>query len=209
MRTRVKICGITRPDDGREAAALGADAIGLVFCAASPRNIDIATAERIIGALPPLVSVVALFMDAEAAEVERVVAALPVDLLQFHGSEAPEFCGRFGRRYLKALAMAEGSDAPGQQAARYPDAAGFLLDSHAAGGQGGSGHTFDWSRIPRDFARPFLLAGGLNPDNVAAAVRQCRPYGVDVSSGVEASKGIKDVARMAAFINEVRRVENE
>lgn len=209
MRTRIKICGITRPDDGRRAAELGADAVGLVFCAASPRNLDLASAARIIGSLPPLVTVVALFMDPLRADVAAVVSELPIDLLQFHGSEPPEFCRGFGRRYIKALAMGADAADPRQQAHEYPDAAGFLLDSHAVGGQGGSGQTFDWSRVPQDFARPFLLAGGLGPDNVAAAVRQCRPYGVDVSSGVEAAKGIKDAGKMAAFINEVRRVERE
>lgn len=209
MRIRVKICGITRPEDGRQAAEFGADAIGLVFCARSPRNVDIAAAERIIDALPPLVSVVALFLNPRAADVERVLAALPVDLLQFHGLEPPEFCRRFGRRYLKALSMDAGSDGPRQQIGQYPDAAGFLLDAHPAGELGGRGEAFDWSRIPPDLTKPFLLAGGLNPDNVAAAVRGCRPYGVDVSSGVEAAKGVKDAARMAAFINEVRRVESD
>lgn len=209
MSTRIKICGVTRPEDGRCAAELGADAVGLVFFAGSSRNVDIATAERIIAALPPLVVVVALFQDPAAVDVERVVAELPVDLLQFHGSEEAEFCRRFGRRYLKALAMAGGHDAAQAQAQRYPDAAGFLLDSHAVGQQGGSGQVFDWSQIPTDLAKPFLLAGGLHPDNVAEAIRQHRPYGVDVSSGVEASKGIKDAAKMAAFISEVKRVESE
>lgn len=209
MRTRVKICGITRPEDGQRAAALGADAVGLVFFAGSPRHVSIDTAASVIAALPPLVAVVALFQDPAAAEVEQVLAKLPVDLLQFHGSESPEFCRAFGRRYLKALAMGEGSLDPVLQARQYPDAAGYLLDSHAAGQQGGSGRTFDWSRIPANLARPILLAGGLHAGNVAAAIRQYRPYGVDVSSGVEAGKGIKDAAKMAAFINEVRRVESE
>lgn len=208
LRTRVKICGITRPEDGRQAAVLGADAIGLVFVPASTRYVELDTAAEIIAALPPLVGVVALFLDPQPAEVERVVRRLPVDLLQFHGSESPEFCRAFGRRYLKALAMSEGSADPISQARRYPDAAGFLLDSHAPGELGGSGRAFDWSRVP-ELPRPLVLAGGLNPDNVAAAIRRCRPYGVDVSSGVEAGKGIKDADRMAAFLNEVRRVDSE
>lgn len=165
MRTRVKICGITRPEDGRQAALLGADAIGLVFVPASARHVELDAAAEIIAALPPLVSVVALFLDPQPAEVEQVVARLPVDLLQFHGSEPPEFCRAFGR-------------------------------------------AFDWSRVP-ELPRPLVLAGGLGPDNVAAAIRRCRPYGVDVSSGVEAGKGIKDAGRMAAFLNEVRRVDSE
>jgi phosphoribosylanthranilate isomerase len=209
LSTRIKICGVTRPEDGRCAAELGADAIGLVFFAGSPRHVDLDTAGRIIAALPPLAVVVALFQNPTAAEVERVVAELPVDLLQFHGSEPPEFCRSFGRRYLKALAMAEGRSQAQAQARRYPDAAGYLLDSHATGQQGGSGQVFDWSQIPASLSRPFLLAGGLHPENVADAIRQHRPYGVDVSSGVEAGKGIKDAVKMAAFISEVKRVENE
>lgn len=208
MRTRVKICGITRPEDGRQAAALGADAIGMVFLPGSPRHVSLEAAAEIVAALPPLVTVVALFMDPSQDEVEQVLAALPIDLLQFHGSEPPEFCRAFRRRYMKALAMADGGAAAAAQAKRYPDAAAYLLDSHAAGQQGGSGQTFDWNQIPRNLERPLLLAGGLHADNVAAAIAQHRPYGVDVSSGVEASRGIKDAARMAAFINEVRRVES-
>lgn len=209
MSTRIKICGVTRPDDGLCAAELGADAIGLVFFAGSPRHVDLDTASRIIAVLPPLTTVVALFQDPTAAAVEQVVAELPVDLLQFHGGESPEFCRRFGRRYLKALAMAGGRAAAQAQARQYPDAAGFLLDSHAVGQQGGSGQVFDWSQIPADLNRPYLLAGGLSPDNVADAIRQHRPYGVDVSSGVEAARGIKDAVKMAAFISEVKRVESE
>jgi len=209
VRVRIKICGITRPADGQQAAALGADAIGLVFVPGTPRHVELATATEIIAALPPLVTVVALFLDPTRAEVERVLAALPIDLLQFHGNEPPEFCRSFGRRYMKALGMADGAEAAAAQARRYSDAAAFLLDSHATGQRGGSGQTFDWQRIPRDLERPFLLAGGLHAGNVAEAIRQCRPYGVDVSSGVEAAKGIKDAERMAAFISEVRRVESE
>lgn len=209
MSTRIKICGVTRPEDGLCAAELGADAIGLVFVAGSPRYIDLDTASRIIAVLPPLTTVVALFQDPTAAVVEQVVAELPVDLLQFHGSESPEFCRRFGRRYLKALAMAGGQSAAQAQARQYPEATGFLLDSHAVGQQGGSGQVFDWSQIPSDLNRPYLLAGGLNPDNVADAIRQHRPYGVDVSSGVETARGIKDAVKMAAFISEVKRVESE
>jgi len=206
VRTRIKICGITRPEDGAYAAAAGADAIGLVFCAASPRCVSPAQAREIVAALPPLVTVVALFLDPQPHEVEQVLASVPVDLLQFHGAEPPEFCRRFQRRYLKALPMGGGAD-PLALAAQYPDAAGFLLDSHAQGGIGGTGTTFDWSTIPSTLPRPFLLAGGLHPGNVAEAVRTCRPYGVDVSSGVESAKGIKDSAKVAAFIDEVRRVQ--
>lgn len=206
VRTRVKICGITRPEDAIAAAAAGADAIGLVFCAASPRHIAPERAREIVAALPPLVSTVALFLDPARDEVARVLDAVEVDLLQFHGRESPEFCESFGRRYLKALGMGGGSDTAADAAA-HPHATGFLLDSHVPGAQGGSGETFDWSRIPV-LPKPYLLAGGLSPANVAEAVRRCRPYGVDVSSGVESAKGIKDAAKIAAFIDEVNRVQD-
>lgn len=188
------------------AAQAGADAIGLVFCAVSPRCVMVGQAREIVAALPPLVSVVALFLDPSREEVERVLAEVPVDLLQFHGDESPAFCRGFGRRYMKSLPMGGGAE-PLALAAEYPDAAAFLLDSHAKGGVGGTGATFDWSTIPSALPRPYLLAGGLHPGNVAEAVRACRPYGVDVSSGVESAKGIKDPAKVAAFINEVRRVQ--
>ncbi len=205
MRTRIKICGITRPSDGVAAVELGADALGLVFCETSPRFVTPEQAEEIVAALPPLVSVVALFVNAPASDVERVLARVPVDLLQFHGDEAPEYCSSFGRRYIKALPMGGGVE-PTAYARRYADAAAFLLDSHALGGLGGSGSRFDWSRIPSGLGKPLILAGGLDASNVAEAIEQCRPYGVDVSSGVEAAKGVKDVARMEAFIKEVMRV---
>lgn len=208
MRTRIKICGITRPEDGVEAARLGADAIGLVFYRGSPRHLDLAAAERILAALPPLVSAVALFLNPTRDEVERVLAQLPVDLLQFHGTEAAEFCAGFARPYLKALSMSGGAD-PSAQARAHVAARGFLLDSNAPGQRGGRGEAFDWETIPRGLAKPYLLAGGLDPSNVAEAVRRYRPYGVDVSSGVEASKGIKDAGKMAAFINEVHRVRQD
>lgn len=208
MRTRVKICGITSPEDGRAAVDAGADAIGLVFCASSPRNLALAQAAAIISALPPLVSVVALFQDAQPEQVATVLSSLPVDLLQFHGQEPPEFCGAFERRYIKALPMGGGVE-PVAYARRYPDAAAFLLDSHALGGSGGTGSPFDWRRVPGGLDKPLIVAGGLNAGNVAEAVRVCRPYAVDVSSGVEAAKGIKDRAKMAAFINEVHRAERE
>lgn len=208
MRTRVKICGITRPEDGLRAAELGADAIGLVFCELSPRNIDVTVGERVLAALPPLVTSVALFMDPSRALVESVLARLPVQLLQFHGGETPEFCAGFGLPYLKALAMGGGQD-PRALADRHPRAAGFLLDSHAPGQRGGTGEAFDWDAVPPSLPRPYLLAGGLHPGNVATAIRACRPYGVDVSSGVESARGIKDHAKLAAFFNEVNRVGND
>ncbi len=198
MRTRVKICGITRVEDGLAAAAAGADAIGLVF-AESPRRVTADQAGAIVAALPPFLKVVGLFVDAPAATVREVLGRVPLDLLQFHGRETPDQCRGFGRPYIKALAMQDGVDVA-DVASRYADAAGLLLDAFHPQLAGGSGRGFDWARVPRDLGRPVILAGGLTPENVAAAVRTVRPYAVDVSSGVESSKGIKDAAKIAAFI---------
>ncbi|MBI3772137.1 MAG: phosphoribosylanthranilate isomerase [Gammaproteobacteria bacterium] len=207
MRTRIKICGITRPEDGLAAARAGADAIGLVFYAPSPRAIDIARAQAIVAALPPFVTVVALFVDPTEAEVETVLQNVAVDVLQFHGNEAPEFCVRFSRPYLKALRMREGIDLA-TEATRYASAQGLLLDAYKEGVAGGTGERFDWVRVPRNLTLPIILAGGLTPVNVAAAIQQARPYAIDVSGGVEAAKGIKDAAKMAALMGEVKRVES-
>ncbi|MDM7322830.1 MAG: phosphoribosylanthranilate isomerase [Gammaproteobacteria bacterium] len=204
-RTRIKICGITRPEDALEAARLGADAVGLVLYPPSPRAIDVVRAARIRDVLPPFVQPVALFVNPTEAEVEAVLKLIPEVMLQFHGSETHEFCASFGRPYLKALPMGRGCD-PVNEAARHARASGFLLDSHDAGGVGGTGQTFDWSTIPA-LQRPLVLAGGLRPENVGQAVRSVRPWAVDVSSGVECAPGIKDPARMAAFINEVRHAD--
>jgi phosphoribosylanthranilate isomerase len=201
-RTRVKICGITRPEDAVHAAACGADAIGLVFYPASPRVVDIARARAVVETLAPFVTVVAVFVDPAPGVVREVLAELPVDLLQFHGDEPPEACEDYGRPYLKAVPMRAGVDLEGE-ARRYASAAGLLLDSHRAGLKGGTGVTFDWSRIPADLGKPVVLAGGLTPENVAEAVRRVRPYAVDVSGGVEAARGVKDPARVAAFIRGV------
>ncbi len=204
MRTRVKICGITRVEDALVASAAGADAIGLVFAPASPRRVTPDEAAAIRRALPPFVTLVGLFVDAEALQVTQALGRVAFDLLQFHGAESPEFCRQFHRPYIKAISMREGIDL--HAAARaFSDAAGLLLDTHVAGVAGGSGQTFDWSRIPRDLPRPLVLAGGLTPRNVAEAVRQVRPYAVDVSSGVEQSRGIKNPAKIAAFIEAVRQ----
>ncbi|HET20345.1 MAG TPA: phosphoribosylanthranilate isomerase [Chromatiales bacterium] len=205
QRTRIKVCGITRADDAVQAARLGADAIGLVFYPPSPRAIDVVRAARIRDALPPFVQPVALFVNPSRAEVESVLEAMPEVMLQFHGSETHAFCAAFGRPYLKALPMGRGAD-PVNEAARHGHASGFLLDSHDAGGVGGTGVAFDWSTIPA-LGRPIVLAGGLRPENVFEAVRGVRPWAVDVSSGVESAPGIKDPARMAAFINEVRHAD--
>ncbi|MFN7552340.1 MAG: phosphoribosylanthranilate isomerase [Pseudomonadota bacterium] len=206
-RARVKLCGMTRTEDALVAARLGADAIGLIFAAASPRRIEPERAAEIAVAMPPFVARVALFLDQTSDFVAQVLAAVPVDLLQFHGRENAAFCRAFGKPWIKVVPMADVDDVSAY-AARYPDAAGFLLDSHGAGAAGGSGRTFDWSRAAAAVARierPVLLAGGLNPGNVHEAVTRVKPWAVDASSGVEASPGIKDHARMAAFIDEVRR----
>ena len=205
MRTRVKICGITRVEDGRYAAQLGADAIGLVFYAASPRAVNIEMAQAICAELPPFVTKVGLFVNALPNEIRAVLNAVPLDLLQFHGDETAVECEGFGRPYIKALRMAIGVDVLAALKA-FDGAAGILLDSYQAGVPGGTGQTFDWSRVPDQTEQPIILAGGLTPQNVATAIEQVRPFAVDVSGGVEAAKGIKDRDKMTAFMNEVQRV---
>ncbi|QKT04597.1 phosphoribosylanthranilate isomerase [Ectothiorhodospiraceae bacterium 2226] len=207
MRTRVKICGITRAEDAQAAARLGADAIGLVFFDPSPRAVSIEQARAAIRVLPPLMSVVGLFVDASAERVREVLDGVRIDLLQFHGAEAPAYCASFGVPYIKAVRMREDVDVAAE-ARRYSDARGsaargLLLDTYSATTAGGTGTAFDWRRVPREAELPLILAGGLTPDNVAQAVRQVRPYAVDVSGGVEAAKGVKDAAKMAQFIEEV------
>lgn len=207
-RTRTKICGITRPEDGLFAAAQGADAIGLVFYPPSPRCVTVEQAREVLAALPPFVTTVGLFVDMQEAEVRRLITALPLDLLQFHGDEEDAYCRSFGRPYFKALRMVEGLDLAAE-AARYASASALLLDSFQAGVPGGTGHAFDWARIPAGLTKPVILAGGLGPENVAAAIRQVRPYAVDVSSGVEAAKGIKDAEKIIAFMRGVERADGE
>lgn len=206
MRTRIKICGITRLDDGLAAARLGADAIGLVFAEKSPRRVEVAQAAAIARALPPFVATVALFVNPDPALVQRVIAELRPTLLQFHGEEAAGFCSAFGTPYLKAIRVRPETDLL-QCATEFAGAAGLLLDAYAPDAHGGTGHRFDWSLIPAGLPLPVILAGGLEPGNVAEAVRQVRPWAVDVSSGVEAAKGIKDAAKVAGFISEVRNVD--
>ncbi len=203
MPTAVKICGITRLEDALAAARAGADAIGLVFHAASPRNVTAAKAAEIMRGLPAEVTTVGLFVNATADEVRAVLAEAPVELLQFHGEESPAFCRQFGQPYVKAVRMGPGVDLI-QYARNYHDAKALLLDTLVEGVQGGSGITFDWSLIPRDLSLPIILSGGLTPENVTEAVRRVRPLAVDVSSGVESAKGIKDASRIAAFIRGVR-----
>lgn len=205
--TRVKICGITRIEDGLAAAHAGADAIGLVFAPASPRRVTTAQAAAIAAALPPFVTSVALFVDPGAQQVRAVLESFRPDLLQFHGDEPPEFCAAFGLPYLKAVRVRPETDLL-QYATTYAGARGLLLDAYHPDSHGGTGQRFDWDLIPRDLSRPIVLAGGLTPDNVAAAVRRVRPWAVDVSSGVEMAKGIKDASRIARFIREVRNADS-
>ena len=207
FRTRVKICGITCPEDGVTAAELGADAIGLVFNPPSPRFVDVETAQRIVAALPPFVATVGLFVNAEPAAVRAVLAGVPLTLLQFHGDEEPDDCAGFGLPYIKAVPMGAGADVLDYEQ-RFAMAAGLLLDSHGGDKKGGSGQGFDWTRIPAERHKPLILAGGLHPGNVAAAIRQVRPYAVDVSSGVETAKGIKDAELMRAFLRGVYDCES-
>ncbi len=201
--TRIKICGITRVEDGLAAAQAGADAIGLVFVGKSPRHVTPEQAREIARALPPFVSTVALFVNPTAAEVEAVLKTVRPDVLQFHGEETADFCRAFGVPYLKAFRVRPGADLL-QSAALYADAQGWLLDAWSEAAHGGTGERFDWDLIPRDLSRPVVLAGGLTAANVAAAVATVRPWAVDVSSGVESSKGIKDAVKIAAFIKEIR-----
>ena len=203
MRTRIKICGITRLEDARMAVELGADAIGLVFYAPSPRSVGGEQARAIIAAIPPFVTIVGLFVDPAPEQVELVLRGCSLGLLQFHGDEAPDFCRGFGLPYIKAVRVRADADLV-QYLAPYHAAQGWLLDTYHGQLYGGTGESFDWKLIPRDLARPVILSGGLTPANVGAAVRQVRPWAVDVSSGVEATKGVKDAAKIAAFIAGVK-----
>lgn len=204
--TRIKICGITREQDIHAAVYAGADAIGLVFYDKSPRAVSVQRAAQLVAELPPFVTTVGLFVDADEKFVREVQAAVPLDVLQFHGDETPEACARYGRPWLKAIRVRPGLDLL-QCAARYAGAQALLLDAHVQGVPGGTGATFDWSLIPEGLSRPVILSGGLHRGNVADAIAQVRPYAVDVSSGVEVEKGIKDAARIAAFVNEVNKID--
>lgn len=204
-RTRVKICGITRVEDAAAAAACGADAIGLNFYPPSPRAVDLETAAAIRRALPPFVTAVGLFVNAEAATIAAAVDSVGLDLLQFHGDESPEQCAEPGMPYMKAVRVGDAVDVQGL-ACRYADAAALILDTPDEKLWGGSGRTFDWDLVPAGLTVPVVLAGGLTRANVAAAIRRLRPWAVDVSGGVESSPGIKDAAKIAEFIDEVNRV---
>ncbi|MHB1528194.1 MAG: phosphoribosylanthranilate isomerase [Acidiferrobacteraceae bacterium] len=207
MRTRVKICGITRPEDASAAVAAGADAIGLVFSTQSARYVTIDDAAAVIAVLPPFVTPVGLFVDADNEEVRQVLRRLRINLLQFHGQELPEQC-RYGVPYIKAVAMGDAVDL--QAAARaYGDSLALLLDSHAPGEAGGTGRAFDWGRVPSSLGKPVILAGGLTAANVGEAILRVRPFAVDVSGGVERARAIKDASKIRAFIHEVRRADEE
>ncbi|MDT8310639.1 MAG: phosphoribosylanthranilate isomerase [Methylophaga sp.] len=201
MRTRVKICGITRRQDAEIAIEIGVDALGLVFYAPSPRAVTLAQAAEICRGLPPFVSLVGLFVNAEAADIKATLEQVPLDLLQFHGDESAQYCQQFAKPYMKAVRMQQSEDL--QRAVKtYQQANAILLDSFQTGVPGGTGQTFDWSMITA-IDKPLILAGGLTAENVAAAIRQIRPYGVDVSGGVEAAKGIKSNEKIRAFMQEV------
>ena len=199
MAVRVKICGITRLQDLHAACEAGADALGFVFYEKSPRHVSIATAAALMRDLPPFVQSVGLFVNAEPAFIEAVLQAVPLDLLQFHGDETPADCMRYGRPYIKAVRVTPSTDLL-KCAADFETARGLLLDAYVPGVPGGTGERFDWSLIPPDLPKPVILSGGLTPDNVAEAVQRVRPWAVDVSSGVEAAKGIKDPHHVAQFI---------
>jgi phosphoribosylanthranilate isomerase len=198
----VKICGITRVEDAICAVQNGADAIGLVFYAASPRNVSVAQAIEIVQKIPPFVSVVGLFVNADANTIKTIISAVKLDMLQFHGDETPDECNQFGVPYLKAIRVRPETNLV-QCAADFSQAKALLLDTYTEGVAGGTGHVFDWNLIPKVLAKPVILAGGLNSQNVAQAIRQVRPYAVDVSGGVEASKGIKDAKKIADFMQQV------
>lgn len=204
MTTRVKICGITCIEDAEAAVAAGASALGFVFYAPSPRHVSVQTAAEIIAGLPPFVTSVGLFVNAEWQQVTTVLEQTGLDLLQFHGDEPESFCSGFARPYIKALRVRPGLDIRGQIAA-YASARGVLLDAYRPGVPGGTGEVFDWELVPGELASRLILAGGLTPANVADAIRRVKPFAVDVSGGVEAAPGRKDRARIAAFMAAVQQ----
>ncbi len=206
MQVRIKICGLTRIEDLHFAVHAGADALGLVFYPPSPRCIDLPTAARLARAVPPFVSMVGLFVNAEPAVLRATLATVPIHLLQFHGDEDDAYCRQFDRPYIKAARVRPGMDLV-QYAAAFPSAQAILLDAFVDG-YGGGGKVFDWSLVPPSLGKPLILSGGLDADNVGEAVRRLRPAAVDVSTGVEASRGIKDAEKMRAFVAAVRAVES-
>jgi phosphoribosylanthranilate isomerase len=206
MRTRIKICGLTRLDDVQQAVAAGADALGLVFYPPSPRYVDLSTAAGLARAVPPFVSIVGLFVNADPATVHATLAAVPLHVLQMHGDEDEAYCRQFDRPYIKAARVRPGMDLL-QYAAGFASAQAILLDAFVDG-YGGGGQVFDWSLVPPALGKPLILSGGLEASNVGEAVRRLRPAAVDVSSGVEASKGVKDAEKMRAFVAAVRAAES-
>jgi phosphoribosylanthranilate isomerase len=206
MTTRIKICGITRNEDAVAAAKAGADAIGFVFYRNSPRFVDPQRAKAIAAGIPPFISTVGLFVDANAADVEASLGVFRVDYLQFHGDETPDYCRQFGVPFVKAIRVRQGLDLL-QYAINFGAARALLLDAFVAGVPGGTGQGFDWSLIPRNLPLPIVLSGGLSPDNITEAVRTVRPWAVDVSSGVEVTKGIKDAEKIQQFIRGVRNAD--
>jgi phosphoribosylanthranilate isomerase len=206
MRTRIKVCGITRCEDALAAAEAGVDAIGLVFYPPSPRHLEIGQAAEIAACLPPFVTTVGLFVNADSETIAEVVDRVGIDLIQFHGNECPDYCAGHRRPWIRALRMKEDIDLVAE-AARFDSARGLLLDAYRPGVPGGTGETFDWARIPRALAGCIVLAGGLSPDNVADAVARVHPWGVDVSGGVESAPGIKDRRLIARFVEAVRAGE--
>lgn len=201
-RTRVKICGITRVEDAAAVVRAGADALGLVFYPDSPRFVTAACAREIAGSVAPFVTVVGLFVNATPDSIQQVIDRVPVGLLQFHGDEDNDSCKSFGLPFIKSIAMREGMDVRSRME-HYPDASGFLLDAWQPQTHGGGGESFDWQAIPESLPVPLILAGGLTPGNVRAAISTARPYAVDVSSGVELAKGIKSADKIAAFMQGV------
>ena len=199
MVVRVKICGLTQLEDALFAAQAGADALGFVFYDKSPRHVSVSNAAAICNALPPFVTRVGLFVNAPVDFVQSIIRAVPLDLLQFHGDETPEYCAQFGKPYLKAVRVQADTDLL-KYATDFDAASGLLLDAYVPGIAGGTGESFDWKLIPPNFPKPMVLSGGLTPANVREAVQQTHPWAVDVSSGVESSKGIKDPHKVAQFI---------
>lgn len=204
MNIRVKICGITRPEDALAAARAGADAVGLVFYEKSKRRITVAQAQEIVRVLPPFVSVVALFVHEEAARIHDILAQVPVDVIQFHGDEDDAFCAQFRRPYLKAVRVRHAEDIQ-TACAQFPNARALLFDAYHPTEYGGTGQQFDWTLLPEQLAKPWVLAGGLTPDNVAEAVRLSGAAAVDVSGGVEREPGIKDADKMAWFVKNAKQ----
>ncbi|MGB4812792.1 MAG: phosphoribosylanthranilate isomerase [Methylophilaceae bacterium] len=202
MRTRVKICGITRVEDALSAVQHGADAIGLVFYTPSPRCVNVAQAIEIVKCLPAFISVVGLFVNADSSHIKTILSAVRLDMLQFHGNETPDECSQFGLPYLKAVRVKADTNLL-QYTKDFSDAKALLLDTYTEGTHGGTGQVFDWNLIPKNLSKPVILAGGLTALNITQAIKQVNPYAVDVSGGVEAEKGIKDATKIAAFMQQV------